>query len=97
MFNLIYKWTDKIKSKVAELSKKLGEKGQGMVEYAMIIAAVAIIAVIVLWNNGTNSLSAAVKNAFGVAATNINNAATEGGNVGSNPSGGSTEGGTGGT
>ena len=77
MFQSIYKWTDKIKAKVAALS----EKGQGMVEYAMIIAAVAIIAVIVLWT-GENNLSDSVQNAFGKASTEINNAASEGGNGG---------------
>lgn len=84
MFNLIYKWTDKIKSKVAELSDRLGEKGQGMVEYAMIIAAVAIIAVVVLWN-GDNNLSTSVKNAFKTASQNVDKAANEGKAPASNP------------
>lgn len=76
MFNLIYKWTDKIKSKVAELSKKLGEKGQGMVEYAMILAAVAIIAVVVLWNNGEGSLISSISKAFSTASDKVDAAST---------------------
>lgn len=72
MFKLIYKWTDKIKSKVAAFSKKLGEKGQGMVEYAMILAAVAVIAVLVLYKGtGDDSLIGSIKNAFGGASSNI--------------------------
>ena len=42
MLNRIYGWA-------AKLRQKLSEKGQGMVEYAMILAAVAIIAVIAIW------------------------------------------------
>lgn len=76
MFNLIYKWTDKIKAKVAELSDRLGEKGQGMVEYAMILAAVAVVAVLVLWNNDTG-LKKSVTEAFGAATTQITNANTK--------------------
>lgn len=78
MFKLIYKWTDKIKEKVASLSDKMSEKGQGMVEYAMILAAVAIIAVAVLWN-GDNSLSATIKQAFINASGQINQANTQSG------------------
>ncbi len=74
MFKLIYKWTDKIKEKVGTLSDKLSEKGQGMVEYAMILAAVAVIAVAVLWNGDNNSLISSVKTAFGGASSNITEA-----------------------
>ncbi len=77
MFKLIYKWTDKIKEKVASLSDKMSEKGQGMVEYAMILAAVAVVAVLVLWK-GTDdqSLIGSIKKAFGGASTNITSATT---------------------
>ena len=76
MFKLIYKWTDKIKSKVAAMSDKLGEKGQGMVEYAVILAAVAIIAYVVLWN-GENSLSTKIKTAFTNAGERIGDSNTK--------------------
>lgn len=71
MFKLIYKWTDKIKEKVSALSEKLGEKGQGIVEYAMIIAAVAIIAAVVLFNSDT-SLEGSVTKAYSDASSKIN-------------------------
>lgn len=79
MLKLIYKWTDKIKEKVAALSEKLGEKGQGIVEYAMIIAAVAIIAAVVLYGTGsdTTSLKGAISNAFSTASTKINSVTTK--------------------
>ncbi len=77
MFQLIYKCTNKIKDKVAALSAKLNEKGQGMVEYAMILAAVAIIAVVVLWNNGEGSLISSISKAFTTASTKINAASTQ--------------------
>lgn len=57
-----------------KLCKKLGEKGQGMVEYALILAAVAIIAVFAIWgtedNEGT-SLKESVGKAFTTAAEKI--------------------------
>ena len=73
MFNMIYTWTNKVKNKVAKLAAKLDEKGQGIVEYAMILAAVAIIALFVLYNNGNESLDGAVTNAYSDASTKINN------------------------
>ena len=76
MFKLIYKWTDKIKEKVASLSDKMSEKGQGMVEYAVILAAVAIIAYVVLWT-GDNSLSAKIKAAFTNAGARIEDSNTK--------------------
>ena len=51
---------------------KVSEKGQGMVEYALIIAFVAAIAIFALNNN----LRTAVSNAFTKAEQNIT-AATE--------------------
>ena len=82
MFKMIYKWTDKIKDKVAELSAKLDEKGQGIVEYAMILAAVAIIAAIVLYT-GDNNLQTAVEGSFDNASTQITNVTTESGKAAS--------------
>ena len=63
MFKHIYSFIDKVKS-------KLSEKGQGMVEYALILALVAGIAAIAL--NG--DLRNAVTGAFGKATDQINSA-----------------------
>ena len=71
MFKWIYKWSDKIREKVTTLSDKMSEKGQGIVEYAMIIAAVAIIAALVLFGTGNNSLQSAVQGAFTNASSKI--------------------------
>ena len=73
MLKLIYKWTDKIKEKVAALSERLGEKGQGVVEYAMIIAAVAIIAAAVLYGTGEGktTLQQSITTAFQTASEKI--------------------------
>lgn len=55
----------------------LNQKGQGMVEYALILAAVAIIAVVAIWGTGSGadssktSLQTAVTNAFTTAAQKI--------------------------
>jgi pilus assembly protein Flp/PilA len=49
---------------------KASEKGQGMVEYALIIAFVAAIAIVAL-NNG---LGTAVSNAFGGASAMVDSA-----------------------
>lgn len=60
-----------------KLCKKLGEKGQGMVEYALILAAVAIIAVFAIWGAGNEkgkSLKESVGNAFSTAAEKIDDA-----------------------
>lgn len=71
VFKWIYKWTDKVKEKVATLSDKMSEKGQGITEYAMILAAVAIIAAIVLFGTGNGSLQKAISDAFTNASTKI--------------------------
>lgn len=57
---------------INKLIKKLkaSEKGQGMVEYALIIAFVAAIAIVAL-NNG---LGQSIKNAFTGASEAVNNA-----------------------
>ena len=75
MFKMIYKWTDKMKDKVAELSAKLNEKGQGLTEYAIILAAVAVIAFVALYGSGTDGkggLKEAVTNLFTTATTKVN-------------------------
>lgn len=59
------KYIDKLIQKL-----KASEKGQGMVEYALIIAFVAAIAIVAL-NNG---LGEAIKNAFGGATSGVENA-----------------------
>ncbi|MBR5914683.1 MAG: pilin protein [Selenomonadaceae bacterium] len=63
MFKHIYAFTNKIKS-------YLSEKGQGMVEYALILALVAGIAAVAL-NGG---LRDAVSGAFTKATSQINSA-----------------------
>lgn len=80
MFKWIYKWTDKIKEKVATLSDKMSEKGQGIVEYGMILAAVAVIAFFVLWStDNTNNLKGIIEGTFNTAATKIKASDTEAG------------------
>ena len=71
----------KISNFLTSLQERLGEKGQGMVEYALILAAVAIIAVAAIWgvgkgSNGNTSLQTAVTSAFTKAATEVTNAQT---------------------
>ena len=61
------KYIDKLIKKL-----KASEKGQGMVEYALIIAFVAAIAIVAL-NNG---LGTAIKNAF-VGASNMVDSASK--------------------
>ena len=71
----------KISNLFSFLKERLDEKGQGMVEYALILAAVAIIAVVAIWGSGTGSsgktsLKEAVTSAFTRAATEVQNAQT---------------------
>lgn len=78
---------------INKLIKKLkaSEKGQGMVEYALIIAFVAAIAIVAL-NNG---LGDSIKNAFTGAASAVSSASNAaatytnktGGNTDENPGG----------
>ena len=75
MFKMIQKFKEK-------LQEKLSQKGQGMVEYAIIIAVVAIIAVAVLGTesdakepgDSPTTLSGAVGKAFSTASDKINKA-----------------------
>ena len=70
---------------IEKLVKKLkaSEKGQGMVEYALIIAFVAAIAIVAL-NNG---LGTAVKNAFTNASSLVTRATVEAGEFASQGTG----------
>lgn len=66
----------KLKEKLQDV---LSQKGQGMVEYAIIIAVVAVIAIAVLGtgdaeNDGDNTLTGAVSGAFKTATDKINEA-----------------------
>ena len=71
MFKLIYKWTDKIKEKVAAISKKMNEKGQGLTEYALILAAIAVIAVAAVY--GVGSTDGGLKKQITTSFTNATN------------------------
>ena len=82
LFSYIYKVIDKIKA-------KLNQKGQGMVEYAVIIAVVAGIAVAVLNGN----LKESITQAFDTAGDKVNEAASGTANSGNNNSGGGNSGG----
>ena len=77
----------KIHTLIVQSCKKLNEKGQGMVEYALILAAVAIIAIFAIWgtNNEGKNLKESVGNAFTTAADKID-AAQNQGNANSTPS-----------
>ena len=59
----------------AKLQEKLSEKGQGMTEYAIILAVAAVVAVAVfMGNNGSGgTLGNAINGAYGQAASAINN------------------------
>ena len=61
----MFKYIDKLVKKL-----KATEKGQGMVEYALIIAFVAAIAIVAL-NNGLGDV---IKNAFGGATAAVSSA-----------------------
>lgn len=63
MFKYFYDFFKKVKS-------KLSQKGQGMVEYALILAAVAILAGVVL--SDTGGLRTAITTAFQNAVGQIN-------------------------
>lgn len=67
MFKYFYDFFKKVKS-------KLSQKGQGMVEYALILAAVAILAGVIL--SDTGGLKTAITGAFTNAKTQIDTATT---------------------
>ena len=68
MFKHIYAVIDKIKS-------YLSEKGQGMVEYALILAFIAAVAAIAL--SGNNGLGDKIKGAFIKAGSQIESTANQ--------------------
>lgn len=70
MFKYIYAFIDKIKSKISQ-------KGQGMIEYALIIAFVAAIAALAL--NSDNGLGEKIQAAFGTAGDQIDEQVTNAG------------------
>ena len=59
----------------AKLQEKLSEKGQGMTEYAIILAVVAVVAVAVFYggNNNKAGLQGTIGGAYEKANTAINN------------------------
>ena len=78
MFKYIYAFIDKIKS-------KLSQKGQGMVEYALIIAFVAVIAGVAL--SSDNGLGAKIQSAFKSAGDRIDTQVEKANNTGNNNNG----------
>lgn len=80
MMNFIYRWVEKLRNKVA----KLNEKGQGMVEYAIILAVVAVVAFAVFGTGGTDKgLGKTLQDAFNKADEQINRTTNNtGGNTG---------------
>ena len=72
MFQSIYQITEKIRDKIS----KLNEKGQGMVEYAIVVAVIAAIAFTVFSNNNAG-LDKTLSNAFSNADTQVNKATSK--------------------
>lgn len=70
----MFKWIYELKAKLQE---KLSEKGQGMTEYAIILAVVAIVAVAVFYggggDDGNNGLKGTISGAYSKATNAINN------------------------
>lgn len=69
----MFKWIEELKQKIQE---KLSEKGQGMTEYAIILAVVAVVAVAVFYGGGNNDsgLKGTVSGAFDRATDAVNKA-----------------------
>lgn len=58
----------------AKLQEKLSEKGQGMTEYAIILAVVAVVAVAVFYGGNDNAgLRGTIGGAYDKASDSINN------------------------
>ena len=89
----VFKWIYELKAKLQE---KLSEKGQGMTEYAIILAVVAVVAVAVFYGgNGENDkggLNGTISKAYNTANDAIdavsNKATTD---LANTNAGGSTE------
>ena len=66
------KWIEELQKKIQE---KLSEKGQGMTEYAIILAVVAVVAVAVfMGNNGQGgALGTAINGAYDQASNAVSN------------------------
>ena len=75
----MFKWFYKMKQAIQD---KVSEKGQGMVEYALVLAAVAIIAAFVLSNDSNSGLRGSIDGAFSNAKTQIDNAGNSVGGTG---------------
>jgi Flp pilus assembly pilin Flp len=67
----LFKFIEELKAKLQE---KLSEKGQGMTEYAIILAVVAVVAVAVFMGNDGKggTLGNAITGAYDQAGTAIN-------------------------
>ena len=78
------------------MQKFFTQKGQGIVEYALILAFVVAIAAVALNSNGNGSLGSKIKDLFNATGTQIDSART---NIqgGTGTTGGNTGGTTGGT
>ena len=75
MMQSIYRITKAIRNRVA----KLNEKGQGMVEYAVILAVVAAVAIVVFGTGKADEgLGKVVQGAFKKATDNIDKTGTYG-------------------
>ncbi len=76
----MFKWIYELQKKLQE---KISEKGQGMTEYAIILAVVAIVAVAVFYgSDGNSGLEGTISNAYGTAndaIANVKPAAAGGG------------------
>ncbi|MBQ9478414.1 MAG: hypothetical protein IJU71_02575 [Selenomonadaceae bacterium] len=68
----MFKWIYKAKQAIQD---KISEKGQGMVEYALVLAAVALIAAFVL-SDSDDGLRGAVGGAFSNAKIQIDSASS---------------------
>lgn len=68
----MFKWIEELQKKIQE---KLSEKGQGMTEYAIILAVVAVVAVAVfMGSNGQGgTLGSAINGAYNQAGAAVNN------------------------
>ena len=71
----MYKLMKQLRDKISSIQN---EKGQGMVEYAIVLAVVAIIATFVFWGGDgeEDSLKSTVKGTYDNAKTQIDAAAT---------------------